>query len=162
MKMWRSLVHMQVSGKDSQIWIPFLKIVIIFIKNFLSKLSILGFGIHIIRITDLQNDFVKGFFLFGISYLLIIIINPTIRSCLLIEKPPYYNNPSGKIGLLSSMYTLPAYRRSGIATNLLTLVVNEAKEYGCGTVHITASDAGVYLYQDFGFQKSDNFLFYNL
>lgn len=79
-----------------------------------------------------------------------------------IEKPPYYSNPSGKIGILSSMYTLPTYRRLGIATRLLTFVVNEAKEYGCGVVHITASDDGVYLYQDFGFQKSDKFLFYNL
>ena len=32
-----------------------------------------------------------------------------------VEKPPYYSNPTGKIGLLSSMYTNPAYRRQGIA-----------------------------------------------
>lgn len=78
-----------------------------------------------------------------------------------IEKPPYYSNPSGKIGLLSSMYTLRAYRRKGIAKKLLGLAVNEAKEYGCGSVHITASDVGVLLYQDFGFKKNENFLQYN-
>ena len=44
-----------------------------------------------------------------------------------VEKPPYYGCPSGKIGLLSGMYTDPAYRRRGIARRLLSLVVDEAK-----------------------------------
>lgn len=47
-----------------------------------------------------------------------------------VEKPPYYSNPHGKIGLLSSMYTLKEYRRKGIAKELLDRVVNEAKDYG--------------------------------
>ena len=41
---------------------------------------------------------------------------------------------------------------------LLSLVVAEAKAYGCGTVQITASDMGVLLYTDFGFQKNKNFM----
>ncbi len=36
-----------------------------------------------------------------------------------VEKPPYFGCLSGKIGLLSSMYTHPDYRRKGIATELL-------------------------------------------
>lgn len=32
-----------------------------------------------------------------------------------VEKPPYFSCPSGKIGLLSSMFTEPDYRRMGIA-----------------------------------------------
>ena len=32
-----------------------------------------------------------------------------------VEKPPYFGCPSGKIGLLSSMFTNPDYRRKGIA-----------------------------------------------
>lgn len=78
-----------------------------------------------------------------------------------VEKPPYYSNPTGKIGLLSSMYTLKEYRRKGIAKELLNRVVNEAKNYGCGTVHITASNMGVLLYTDFGFEKNGNFMQYN-
>ena len=77
-----------------------------------------------------------------------------------VEKPPYYGCPSGKIGLLSSMYTSDAYRRKGIAKELLTRVVQEAKEYGCGAVQITASDMGVLLYTDFGFVKNGNFMQY--
>ena len=77
-----------------------------------------------------------------------------------VEKPPYFGCPSGRIGLLSSMYTDPAYRRRGIAKELLARVVNEARDYGCGSVQITASDMGVLLYTDFGFVKNGNFMQY--
>lgn len=79
-----------------------------------------------------------------------------------VEKPPYFGCPSGKIGLLSSMYTDPDYRRKGIAKELLSRVVKEAKDYGCGTVQITASDMGVKLYTDFGFEHNGNFMHYKL
>ena len=79
-----------------------------------------------------------------------------------VEKPPYFGCPSGRIGLLSSMFTDPNYRRMGIAKELLSRVVNEAKEYGCGTVQITASDMGVLLYTEFGFVKNGNFMQYKL
>ena len=79
-----------------------------------------------------------------------------------VEKPPYFGCPSGKSGLLSSMFTDPAYRRRGIAKELLSRVVDEAKAFGCGTVQITASDMGVLLYTDFGFEKNGNFMQYKL
>lgn len=79
-----------------------------------------------------------------------------------VERPPYYSCPSGKMGILSSMYTLKEYRRQGIAKILLEKVVEEAKNYGCGMVQITASDMGVLLYADFGFQKNGNFMYYTL
>ncbi len=43
------------------------------------------------------------------------------------EKPPYFTCPTGRLGILSSMYTHPDYRRMGIATELLDRVVKEAK-----------------------------------
>ena len=79
-----------------------------------------------------------------------------------VEKPPYYSNPTGKIGLLSSMYTNPAYRRQGIARKLLDHVVEEARTYGCGAVWITASEMGVLLYTAYGFEKNGRFLHYPL
>ena len=79
-----------------------------------------------------------------------------------VEKPPYFSCPSGRIGLLSSMYTAPAYRRRGIAKELLRRVTEEARAYGCGTVQITASDMGVLLYTAFGFEKNGNFMQYKL
>ncbi len=79
-----------------------------------------------------------------------------------VEKPPWFGCPSGKIGLLSSMFTANDYRRQGIARTLLSRVVNEAREYGCGSVQITASNMGVLLYTDFGFVKNGNFMQYKL
>jgi GNAT superfamily N-acetyltransferase len=79
-----------------------------------------------------------------------------------VEKPPYFGCPSGKMGLLSSMFTAQDYRRKGIAKELLSRVVDEARQYGCGTIQITASDMGVLLYTDFGFVKNGNFMQYKL
>ena len=79
-----------------------------------------------------------------------------------VEKPPYFGCPSGRLGLLSSMYTRPDHRRRGIARALLARVVDEARRYGCGAVQITASDMGVLLYSDFGFVKNGNFMQYKL
>ena len=80
----------------------------------------------------------------------------------IVEKPPYFGCPSGKIGLLSSMFTDPNYRRKGIAKTLLSKVIDEAKTQGCGTVQITASDMGVLLYSDYGFEKNENFMQFKL
>ena len=79
-----------------------------------------------------------------------------------VEKPPYFGCPSGRIGLLSSMFTDPDYRRMGIAKELLNRVVEEARAYGCGAVHITASDMGVKLYTAYGFVHNNNFMQYML
>ena len=79
-----------------------------------------------------------------------------------VEKPPYFGCPSGKMGLLSSMFTNPSYRRKGIAKELLHRVVHEARNYGCGTIQITASDMGVKLYTVYGFVHNGNFMQYKL
>ena len=79
-----------------------------------------------------------------------------------VEKPPYFGCPSGRIGLLSSMFTNPDYRRKRIAKELLHRVVEEARAYGCGAVQITASDMGVKLYTAYGFVHNGNFMQYKL
>ena len=77
------------------------------------------------------------------------------------EKPPYFSCPSGRVGILSSMYTDPNYRRMGIAITLLDKVVKEAEAYGCGTIYITASNMVVKLYEAYGFKHNGNFMQYN-
>ena len=78
------------------------------------------------------------------------------------EKPPYFTNLTGGIGILSSMFTDPDYRRMGIAMELLDRVVKEARNHGCGTVYITASDMGVKLYTAYGFKHNGKFMQINL
>ena len=60
------------------------------------------------------------------------------------------------------MFTNPEYRSRGIAKELLDRVVDEARNYGCGSVHITASDMGVKLYSAYGFRHNGNFMMYDL
>jgi len=79
-----------------------------------------------------------------------------------VQKPPYYGCPTGKTGLLSSVFIEKEYRRQGIARVLLSKIIDEAKHYGCGSVQITASDMGMLLYADFGFKKNENFMYYKL
>ena len=77
-----------------------------------------------------------------------------------VEKPPYFTCLTGRIGLLSSMYTDPDYRRMGIARELLHRVVEEARTHGCGVVHVTASDIGVKHYTAYGFEHNGNLMMY--
>lgn len=79
-----------------------------------------------------------------------------------VEKPPYFGCPNGKIGLVSSVFVEKDYRRKGIAKHLLSKIADAAKQYGCCSLQITASDIGVLLYTDFGFKVNNNFMFYNL
>ena len=80
----------------------------------------------------------------------------------IVEKPPWFACPSGKIGLLSSMYTAPDFRRRGIAKEILTRLTDEARLRGCATVQITASEAGMKLYTAFGFRRNGRFMDYRL
>lgn len=77
-----------------------------------------------------------------------------------VEKPPYFGCPTGRLGLLSSMYPNPNNRRMGIAKELLNRVIEEARAYDCGTVHISASDMGEKLYTTYGFKHNGNFMQY--
>ena len=79
-----------------------------------------------------------------------------------VRKPPYPSNPTGKIGLISGMYTLPEYRRQGIASKLLRLISEEAKRNCCGLLEVTSSDAGVSLYTSFGFSSDTHVMQYKL
>ena len=79
-----------------------------------------------------------------------------------VYKPPYYNCPSGKIGLLSSMYVDDNYRRQGLATKMLDKIVEYAKENDCSLIHITSSKMGELLYTKYGFIKKNNFMEYKI
>lgn len=80
----------------------------------------------------------------------------------IVEKPPWFGCPSGKFGILSSMYTLKEYRRRGIARKILTRIADTARAAGCGQLQITASEMGTLLYADFGFVRNENYMQYRL
>lgn len=73
------------------------------------------------------------------------------------HKAPYYANPTGKIGVVFAMYTLPEYRRNGIASAILKKLIDRARNRGCGELYVTASDMAVPFYEQVGFRSHMNF-----
>ena len=66
---------------------------------------------------------------------------------------PTYHNPSGNKAYIMNMYTNSDYRRLGIATKTLQLLVADAKEKGVQAISLEATDMGRPLYEKFGFVK---------
>jgi len=60
------------------------------------------------------------------------------------------------------MFTSPSYRRKGIGKELLSKVVEEARNFGCSTIQITASDMGVLLYTILVLKKNSNYMQFKL
>lgn len=69
---------------------------------------------------------------------------------------PTYHNPSGKKAYIMNMYTVPEYRRRGIAYQTLDKLVKEAKERGISAISLEATDMGRPLYEKYGFVKMDH------
>lgn len=72
------------------------------------------------------------------------------------NQPPLYHNLEGKVAYILNVYTLPDYRRRGIAKTLLQLVLQEAQDRNTGKVSLHTSDLGKSLYEKFGFISGGN------
>lgn len=64
---------------------------------------------------------------------------------------PTCHNPTGEKAYIMNMYVRPAYRRRGIATRLLDLLVADARARGVRHISLEATDAGRPLYTKYGF-----------
>ncbi|MDR0315037.1 MAG: GNAT family N-acetyltransferase [Oscillospiraceae bacterium] len=71
---------------------------------------------------------------------------------------PTYSNPTGRVAYVTNMYTLPEYRRCGIASHLLHLVVDEAHKHGYKLIRLHASAAGKSIYRKRGFTDTGDFM----
>ncbi|PFZ90007.1 GNAT family N-acetyltransferase [Bacillus wiedmannii] len=74
------------------------------------------------------------------------------------EFPPCYTNKTGKKAYITNMYTNENYRGQGIATKLLTKLVDEVKISGISQIWLGASKMGKPVYKKFGFMETDVFL----
>lgn len=72
--------------------------------------------------------------------------------------PPYYGNANGIVGQVVNMHTLKEFRRKGIASKLLNIVMEEAVKLGCTTFRVSASETGKFLYKSMGFSMKTNML----
>lgn len=68
--------------------------------------------------------------------------------------PPNDWCPSGKTAYIGNMYTIPAFRKRGLASCLLKLIIEEAKNLGCERILLNATDIGRPLYEKHGFDSS--------
>lgn len=69
---------------------------------------------------------------------------------------PTYHNPSGNKAYIMNMYTVPEYRRKGIAYKTLDLLVNDVLNRGITSIALEATDMGRPLYEKYGFVKMNN------
>lgn len=76
--------------------------------------------------------------------------------------PPSFTNRSGKRAYITNMYTNKDYRGKGIATKLLKLLVEEAKEAGIKKLWLGASEMGRPVYKKFGFIETDEYMELNI
>jgi GNAT superfamily N-acetyltransferase len=72
--------------------------------------------------------------------------------------PPNYSNPSGRTAYITNMYTKPEYRRKGIATELLGMVIDEAKSRGYKVIRLHTSEYGKSIYLKARFTDSDGYM----
>lgn len=72
------------------------------------------------------------------------------------NQPPLYHNLEGKVAYILNVFTLPGFRRKGIAKVLLEKILEEAKARNVGKVSLHTSKEGRLLYEQFGFVAGDN------
>ena len=84
MQVGRCFVHMKIGAEYSQRRISSLEVLHIFIKNLCRKLSILRLCSHVVLISDLQNNLMEWLLLLTETDFLIVIVNPTVTSGLLL------------------------------------------------------------------------------
>ena len=66
---------------------------------------------------------------------------------------PTYHNSTGRKAYIMNMYTVPEYRRKGIAFKTLDLLVNEVRKKGILQISLEATAAGRPLYEKYGFRQ---------
>jgi predicted acetyltransferase len=69
------------------------------------------------------------------------------------EQPGSFKNPTGKVGYLMNMYTFPLFRRRGICSDILKLLIEEASRMGIIAFELHASEQGEFVYKNNGFEK---------
>ena len=69
----------------------------------------------------------------------------------LFVRPPYPGNLAGREAYLLNMYTLPAWRKRGMASALLDAMAAHAREQRLGKLWLHASEQGRPLYERLGF-----------
>lgn len=73
------------------------------------------------------------------------------------EKPANPTFITGKTGTLLNVLTYPEYRRMGIASKVISKIIDEAKQLGVSSIDLSATQDGKPLYEKLGFTQSSKY-----
>lgn len=68
------------------------------------------------------------------------------------EKPSNPTFVNGKTGTILNVYTKPQFRKKGIASQLIKMLLQESKEMNLDFVELKATESGYNLYKSLGFE----------
>lgn len=68
------------------------------------------------------------------------------------QRPPSLIGPSGLVGYVTNVYTLPEFRGRGIAGELMKILIQFAKNANVAKLHLGATKAGKSVYERVGFK----------
>lgn len=74
------------------------------------------------------------------------------------QYPPTFSNVTGKVAYITNVYTLETYRKQGIATKLLELIMEEIMIRKYKLVRLHALSQGKSLYEKIGFIDAEGFM----
>lgn len=74
---------------------------------------------------------------------------------LFFQRHPTPKNLSGKEAYINNVYTLPEFRKQGLAHILVEACIQECKARGVQRIWLHASDEGMPMYAKFGFKKNE-------
>lgn len=97
----------------------------------------LGRDLHVFVAVDAQGEMAASAFL------------------LVTERPAKPDCISGKNGTVLNVYTEPAYRRQGIAGQLMEMLLKKAEEMDLSYVNLKATKEGYGLYKKLGFEDGE-------
>lgn len=70
------------------------------------------------------------------------------------QHPPNPRNPSGKIGYIMNVSTLPDFRKRGLASKLIELILTYLKNENITQAALHTTDVARSIYEKYGFQNS--------
>ena len=73
-----------------------------------------------------------------------------------LEVPPSFGNISGKEAYVMNMYTEPDFRKKGIGTQLLDLIIDEISEKDIKKIRLHTTEIGKPIYLKKGFKDSNS------
>ena len=72
------------------------------------------------------------------------------------EIPANFHILNGKTGTLLNVYTYPEYRNNGISTNIIKMIIEEARKRNVFTLDLLATENGEKIYRKIGFTEPED------